>query len=340
MEIKPLNFFDHFEKLQESLQQRKELITNRELNVYRLFNGFLEGLPQLIVDKFADTLLVWDYSEAPAENKPFFEQVWKWYLESISGINSVLLKSRSSKSSENRNGILVFGENTDNVIVEYDVRYALDLQMNQDASFYLDTRYLRKWLIENANGLSVLNAFAYTGSLGTAALAGGASRVMQTDLNAGFLNLAKSSYTLNGFKVNKKDFIHGDFFNVVGMLKKQETLFDCVILDPPFFSRTKGGQIDLLKESNRLINKIRPLVKHEGRLIMVNNALFLNGIEFMNQIKSLCSDGYMEIEEITPVPEDVAGYPETIFQPLPVDSMPFNHSTKIVTMRVFRKDKK
>ena len=124
------------------------------------------------------------------------------------------------------------------------------------------------------------------------------------------------------------------------MLKKQETLFDCVILDPPFFSQTKAGQIDLQLESNRLINKIRPLVKHEGCLIVVNNALFLSGNEFINQIETLCADGYMEIEKIVPIPEDVAGYKDTIIQSLAVDPSPFNHSTKIIILRVSRKDKK
>ncbi len=340
MDIKLLDLSDYQEKFHKALLRRKGLFTEKDLNVFRLFNGFLEGLPQLVVDKFANTLLIWDYSDLAVENQQFFEQVWQWYLERIPGIEAVVLKSKNSKMQENRNGKLVFGENIAQVIIEYGVQYALDLQKNQDASFYLDTRYLRNYLIENANGLTVLNTFAYTGSLGTAAMAGGAARVLQTDLNLTFLNQAKSSHALNGFKVNKKDFIRGDFFNIVGMLKKQETLFDCVIMDPPFFSQTKAGQIDLQLESNRLINKVRPLVKHEGRLIVVNNALFLSGNEFIDQIETLCADGYMKIDKIIPVPEDVAGYADTIVQPLPVDSSPFNHSTKIVVLQVFRKDKK
>ena len=340
MERKLLDILDYREIFHRALQSRKGLFDDKDLNVMRLFNGFSEGLPQLVVDKFAYTLLIWDYSDFPVENQQFFDQVWHWYLEQIPGIESVVLKSKNSKFQDARNGKLVFGENIEKVIMEYGVQYALDLQKNQDASFYLDTRNLRKYLIENSNGLTVLNTFAYTGSLGTAAMAGGAARVLQTDINPAFLNHAKTSHALNGFKVNKRDFIRGDFFNVVGMLKKQETLFDCVILDPPFFSQTKAGQIDLQLESNRLINKIRPLVKHEGRLIVVNNALFLSGSEFINQIETLCADGYMEIDQIVPVPEDVTGYKDTIIQSLPVDPSPFNHSTKIIVLRVFRKDKK
>ena len=68
-------------------------------------------------------------------------------------------------------------------VVEGGVQYAIDLLMNQDASFYLDTRNLRQWLRENLEELRVLNTFAYTGSLGIAAGIGDAKEVIQTDLN-------------------------------------------------------------------------------------------------------------------------------------------------------------
>jgi 23S rRNA (cytosine1962-C5)-methyltransferase len=68
----------------------------------------------------------------------------------------------------------------------------LDLQANRDAGLYLDTRNLRGWLIENMAGARVLNTFAYTGSLGVAAKAGGASRVVHIDLKRAFLNVAKT----------------------------------------------------------------------------------------------------------------------------------------------------
>lgn len=73
----------------------------------------------------------------------------------------------------------------------------LDLTLNQDCSFYLDTHNLRKYLIQNMAGKSVLNCFAYTGALGIAALAGGARNVVQTDLNKAALTLAQQSIQFN-----------------------------------------------------------------------------------------------------------------------------------------------
>ena len=94
---------------------------------------------------------------------------------------------------------MVQGKAVDRKIRENDTWYAIDPMINRDASLYLDTRNVRLWARQNLRDKSVLNTFAYTGSLGVAALAGGASRVVQLDLNRQFLNVAKDSYTLNGF---------------------------------------------------------------------------------------------------------------------------------------------
>ncbi len=41
-------------------------------------------------------------------------------------------------------------------------------------------------------------------------------------------------------------------------LRRQERLFDLVILDPPFFSTTAAGRVDWQNQTTRLINKVRP----------------------------------------------------------------------------------
>jgi 23S rRNA (cytosine1962-C5)-methyltransferase len=117
-------------------------------------------------------------------------------------------------------------------------------------------------------------------------------------------------------------------------MRRQGQRFDCVFLDPPFFSLTSKGRVDLVTGSARLVNKARPLVNPGGHLVVVNNALFVSGTEFMNALEGLCAGGYLSIEELIPVPPDVAGYPQTIRRHSPADPTPFNHSTKIAILRV------
>ena len=322
--------------LEKAIDAREKLFDAGHKGAWRLFNGFLEDCPDLVADLYGCTLVLHDYAESPEEGLPIIEQAQEYLQSRLPWLQAGIVKLRNSPSAQAKRGRLLFGKNPDRKVLEAGVWYALDLCMHQDASLYLDTRNLRAWAKQNLGGRSVLNTFAYTGSLGVAALAGGAERVFQLDLNRSFLNLAKSSYTLNGFPIHKEDFLCGDFFTEVNRLKRQGELFDCVIIDPPFFSITDKGRVDLVGQSQRLINKVRPLVNDGGWLVSINNALYVSGKEYMQTLEGLCADGYLKIAGVIPVPEDFSGYPETRVGEPVTDPSPFNHSTKIAVLEVRR----
>lgn len=329
---------ENLDQILQACSLRKPLVVKNPESAYRLFSGFREGDPSLVIDRYHKTLVIFDHSPKGAVESQTMDALTDGINAIYPDIDSILLKSRNAAQPELRRGIFLRGKESDRWIREAGIRYAIDLQMNQDASFYLDTRELRAWLMMNSSGKVVLNTFAYTGSLGVAAVAGNAAQVIQTDLNRTFLDLAKTSYSLNGYPIDKSTFIAGDFFKVVTQLKKSGKLFDTVILDPPFFSDTDAGRVDIVNEYARLINKVRPLVANNGRLIAINNAVFLSGSEYLQILDTLCKSDYLSLEEIIPVPEDSAGFPQSITAPPLVDPAPFNHSTKIAVLHVTRKD--
>ena len=323
-------------KLASALSARADLFDKRHESAFRLFNGFYEGYPDLALDIYARTLVIHNYANLPEDGFPAITIARDFIHSNLPWLRTVILKDRHSPSLDERRGKVIEGDTPDRKVREYDIWYALDLTMNRDTSLYLDTRGLRKWALENLQGLTVLNTFAYTGSLGVAAMGAGAKRVIHLDRNRNFLNIAKASYTLNGFPIVKSDFIGADFFPAIARLKRSGELFDCVFLDPPFYSSTDKGTVDLA-DSKRLINKVRPLITDNGWLVAVNNALFLSGHEYMAMLDDLCADGYLHIEKLIPVPEDFTGYPETRSGKYVTNPAPFNHPTKIVVLRVKRK---
>jgi len=323
--------------LEKSIAARASLFDARHESAFRLFNGFIEGNPDLIVDLYASTLVIHNYAGDPAPGRSLVEQAAQFLQGKLEWLRAGIVKTRNAGSQEEKRGQLLFGEKPAARVKEHGIWYSIDLLMHQDASLYLDTRDLRKWLTENMQDKTILNTFAYTGSLGVAALAGGARRVVQHDLNSQFLNVAKTSCTLNGFPIHKPDFVAADFFTLVSKLKRTGETFDCVIIDPPFFSTTAKGKIDQVNESARLINKVRPLINDGGSLIAINNALYVSGKDYMQTLDGLCKDGYLKIRELIPVTEDFTGYPETrLTQPI-TDPAPFNHSTKVAILEVKRK---
>ena len=322
--------------LAAALGARAGLLDARHEGAYRLFAGFYEGCPDLVADAYGRTLVLHNYADPPERGEILVQAACDFYRDRLSWLTAAVVKPRHAADPVARRGALLFGEHPDRHLRENGVRYAVDLLMNRDAGFYLDTRGVRAWARERLAGKTVLNAFAYTGSLGVAARAGGAARVVHLDANRAFLNVAKTSYTLNGFPIDKADFVAGDFWAVASRMRQAGKVFDCVILDPPFFATSPGGTIDLARESHRLINKVRPLVADDGCLIAINNALFLSGAGYLRALEDLCADGYLTIESLIPAPDDVTGYPQTLFGAPPVDPAPFNHATKIALLRVRR----
>ncbi|NCP87949.1 MAG: SAM-dependent methyltransferase [Anaerolineae bacterium CG_4_9_14_3_um_filter_57_17] len=323
--------------LERALTRRAFLLDENRQSALRLFNGFSEGAPNLIADLFAATLVLHNYADPPLEGIAALRAAEPFYRERLHGLKAILVKTRRGSEAEKR-GLLTFGETPATHIRENGVRYALNLTINRDTSFYMDTRNLRRWALENLRGKSVLNTFAYTGSLGVAALAGGAARVVQLDRNREFLNLAKDSCTLNGLPIVKADYLAADFFPAISALKKQGQRFDCVFLDPPFFSATSKGRVDLETDPVRLINKLRPLINSGGWLAAINNGLFVSGAEYLELLESLCADGFLQIERLIPVPEDFTARDDSLPLPYPADPAPFNHPTKIALLRVLHKN--
>lgn len=309
----------------------------QEANAYRLFNGFYEGAPGLVLDRYGQAMVIMNHAE-PGVYDPMIDEVADWALTHLLGLETILHKQRQHPDEKVRQGRLVAGKRLPDVISEYGVNYAVDLQLHQDTSFYLDSRLLRRWLLDHMAGKRILNTFAYTGSLGVAAGAGGASLVVQTDINPKYLQIARQSWTLNHLPTGNYQSIPGDFFRVAGRLRADQRLYDCVILDPPFFSSTDAGTIDLLGETTRLVNKVRPLIAHQGRLVIINNALFLPGADFMAELEALCQSPYITLEQTIPVPSDITGFPDTITTQPPADPAPFNHPTKIAILMFTRKD--
>jgi 23S rRNA (cytosine1962-C5)-methyltransferase len=318
---------------------RASMLSPEHDGAVRLFNGYTEGFPGLAVELYGKTLVIHD-ATGPKGDRALVDALTAAALETWPFLTAVLWKQREAASPEARNGVLVRGGEKDlcRRVKEDGTWYATRLTLNRDTSLYLDTRPLRAWAKANLAGKVVLNAFAYTGSLGVAARAAPAAQVVHTDLNRPFLNVAKDSYAMNGWPVSRADFITGDIFDVAGRLKREARLFDCVFVDPPFFSVTAQGRVDLEADTLRLLNKVRPLVAHNGWLVAINNGVFVSGADYLKSLEAVCADGYAKVETIIPVPMDFVGTEATRKGALPVDPAPFNHSTKMAVLRVTRKD--
>ncbi len=145
-----------------------------------------------------------------------------------------------------------------------------------DSGLFLDHRPLRRRVFDGADGLRVLNLFAYTGSVGVFAGLGGAREVVNVDLSPNYLQWAEENHALNGLDDPARyRFVRADalellrdpgLFSLVGK-------FDLVIFDPPSFSNSSKMRetLDIQRDHAGLIGAVLRLLAEEGLLLFSTN---------------------------------------------------------------------
>src|SRR5690349_8379108 len=99
--------------LERALQARASLFDARHETAFRLFNGFTEGEPDLVVDLYASTLLLHNYAHDPTDGRLIAEGAAQFLQDQLPWLRAGVIKTRNSKPQAERNGRLLFGEKPD-----------------------------------------------------------------------------------------------------------------------------------------------------------------------------------------------------------------------------------
>lgn len=240
--------------------------------VRRLFHGRgrrYPGLEHVTADWLLGVLLVSLFREPEAEELAALEALLLGIGESpewrASGAEALLLQHRYLPESTMQALIGVVPE--ERVIEENGLRYLLDLGRKQNNGLFLDMRYGRQWLQERAQGLRVLNLFAYTCGFSVAAIAGGAEHVVNLDMARAALSRGRDNHRLNGHDLTRVEFLGHELFKSWGKVKKSGP-YDLVVIDPPSFQK---GSFALGKDYPRILRRLPELLAPGGRVLACVN---------------------------------------------------------------------
>ncbi|RIK52330.1 MAG: 23S rRNA (cytosine(1962)-C(5))-methyltransferase RlmI [Chloroflexi bacterium] len=229
-------------RLDEAIQRRRQLDMDAATNAYRLVNGENDYLPGLIVDRYADYLVLQAGTLGIDKRK---QELAELLLE-LTGCRGVLERSdtaaRRLEGLGEAHGLLAGEAPPDQVeIEEAGLHFVVDLAGGQKTGFYLDQRANRRRVAAYCAGARVLNGFSYTGAFAVHALAAGAAHVTNIDSSADVLQLAETNLRRNGFDPDQQtENIAGDIFHILRDWRDaHDHRFDVVILDPPKFAQNK-----------------------------------------------------------------------------------------------------
>jgi 23S rRNA (cytosine1962-C5)-methyltransferase len=252
----------------------------------RLIHGEADGLPGLIVDRYADTLSAQFLSAGTERWKPVIADL----LVKATGLQRLYERSdsgvRGLEGLQPVSGWLRGDGATAVTIREHDWQLTLDVAEGHKTGFYLDQRDNRARfaeLVRHFGCKRVLNCYCYTGGFTVAALAGGAEHVTSVDSSAPALERAKAHVALNGFDDAKASFADADVNQFLRDALKRGERFDAIVLDPPKFAPT-AAHADRASRAYKDINRLALKLLTPGGLLLTFSCSGGIGAELFHKI--------------------------------------------------------
>ena len=183
------------------------------------------------------------------------------------------------KNEERETPKLLFGDDNESLqttAAENGFRFGIDFGAGYSVGLFIDQRENRRFVRESKPH-RVLNCFAYTCSFSVAAASGGAQTV-NVDLSKKSLDRGRENFALNNLPTEDHKFIADDIRPVLRRLARRGEKFDMIILDPPTFSRTKGGAaFHVEKDFEELIVAALEVTERNARVLLSTNCETLSG---------------------------------------------------------------
>lgn len=273
-------FFER--RFEQALARRVHAIVNT--NALRLVHGEADQLPGLVVDRFADTLVV-QFRNAGVENfRKEILQALKKIFPAQGAYERSDTQARREEGLESRVGVLYGDVPNEISIFEDDVEFWVNPQAGQKTGFYLDQRDNRRLLrtmvmgSDAAQPSRVLDVFSYTGAFSLhAAKAGAHALAVDKD------QVALQQLEANARRNNLSERVGarwGDAEKVLAQLVQERRSFSHIVLDPPTLAKHKNE----VPPAKQLFTR---LTTDALRLLEPNGVLFLSTCAYHISVNNL-----------------------------------------------------
>jgi 23S rRNA (cytosine1962-C5)-methyltransferase len=268
---------------------------------YRLVHGENDGLPGLVLDRYAEALVLKLYTPAWIPHLKQFCDA----LAQVSPASYLILRlSRALQKQTDllhglTDGMTLSLQTPPSLILfrENGLTFESDPIHGQKTGFFLDQRDNRAQVEKLSRGKSVLNVFAYTGGFSVYAARGGARQVVSVEISAPAIEAAVRNMAHNKLTVPHET-IPEDAFEVLARMESQKRLFDLVILDPPMFAQSEK-QIDAALSAYRKLTRLGlGVLQPGGTLVQASCSSRVDAESFFESVHRSAQEAGRQLTEI------------------------------------------
>ena len=287
-------------RVENAWEYRKKVMD--DISSCRVIFGEADFLPGIVVDKFADVLVVESLALGIDRFKGQIVDILKELMEAdgihIRGVYERSdAKVREQEGMERYKGFIGEPFDTKVEIVENGVRYYVDVKDGQKTGFFLDQKYNRRAVAKLCKGARVLDCFTHTGSFALNAGAAGAEHVTGVDASELGVAQARENAALNGLQ-DRVEFICEDVFDLLPRLEKQGEKYDVVILDPPAFTKSRSSIKKAVKGYREINLRGMKLVKDGGYLATCSCSHFMDPELFTKTIGQAAQNVHKRLRQV------------------------------------------
>jgi len=293
-------------QLTAAVARRAELATRTD--ALRLVHGESDGIPAVVVDRFADTLVVSSYSVGADALARYAARALDPASTIVGPARHVVLRPARLRQGPAEPARTLRGSPPELVrITEHGLSLAVDLATGQKTGTYLDLRGLRREVAAAPlAGARVLNLFAYSGMLGRAAEVAGATAIIQVDASERALAFAAAHHTGDPAK---HTFVVADVFDWLPAFTAEP--FDLVIVDPPAMT-TRAAQVpSVLAAYRKLYRAAARQVRPGGTLVAACCTSRIERSVFHQTVREALGDRFTLHHEIPPEPDHPVGFAQS-----------------------------
>jgi 23S rRNA (cytosine1962-C5)-methyltransferase len=317
---KPVNIDENWwrENFAGAIDRRKNLF-DECTNGFRWINGESDGWPGLVLDRYAETLVLKIYTAAWL---PRLGEVTVIIRESLKSERLVLRLSRNIQEIARKNfhvedGQILSGGKLDGRVtfLETGISFEADVTRGQKTGFFLDQRENRRRVETLAHGRDVLNAFSFSGGFSLYATRGGAKSVTDLDISAHALESAKRNFALNKndstIAACRHETIQTDAFAWLEQNTAQK--FDLVILDPPSLAKREAERAGAIQAYGKLAANGIKALRRNGILVAASCSAHVSAAEFFEAVRQAARNSgrnFVEIETTGHPPDHPATFAE------------------------------
>ena len=250
-------------QISRALDYRKEFLKGE--TSFRLIFSEADGLPGLIVDKFADYLVM--------QINTLGMDTWRNDIVDVLAqvVHPKGIYAKDDDKSARKEQFIpqdgwILGDGPELIPFEINGLHFLSDTRGQKTGFFLDQRINAASTGCHADDKTVLDAFSYTGNFGLHALKGNARFVRFVDYSARAIEVLKETLLLNRIDPGRYDIVNDDTFEYLRSLDKSSDKFDLVIIDPPSLAKSRGSKQNALKGYRELNLRAMRILKPGGLL--------------------------------------------------------------------------